>query len=277
MSDSDFLELLDVVAPRETDLVTLLQAYYDESYGPDGLLCVGGCIFTKKGARGLDREWGQMLRENAIPYFRMSACAHGNDPLHKLSDNQRDRLARRAIALVTKHALAIMATTVSEPDFEAKVPRGPYIGNVRAYEFCVWNSLMHVWKLADLAELRGARVAYFFEAGHRSQKQANRLMHTMFDAPTLREQYMYMSHAFVGKEDSFHVQAADLIAWQFYQDRKRELSGRPRRKDTEALVSGTNVLWRHIDVDRHAKTVRDTMEEIAASEARPTVSDETPL
>ena len=262
---SDFEEILDAVLPEQDGIVTVLQAYFDESYGEDGLLCVAGYVFTKAGARQLTKSWGHMLKKWGIPFFRMSACAHGNYPFDKFGAPTRDKIAREAIATITKCAAFAVANTVNEVEFNKKVPEGPWIGNGRAYEFCVWNCLMGVSRYTERAGYKG-KVAYFFEAGHARQTAANALMTALFSAPNLRADYRYAAHAFVGKTASNPVQAADVLAWQYFTDRKRELAGKPRRRDMEALFALEHLV-RHIDVDKHAQMVRDTMDAIASRAA----------
>jgi len=243
--------------------VTVIHAFFDESYGPDGLLCVAGFVFTKAGVRDLSRAWGHMLKRYDLPYFHMASCAHGADVFKNLGAPVRDQIAREAIRLIGKCAAFGVANTVMEPEFNAKVPEGHYIGNVRAYEFLVWNCLMGVRQYANEAHYNG-KVAYFFEAGHKSQSTANKLMQQLFDAPNLRDEYRYAGHSFVPKESGAPIQAADLLAWQYYQDKRRELAGKPRRKDMQALLSNTMCVVRHINVDRHAEMVRKTMDEISS-------------
>lgn len=259
----DLLEILDAIAPGKDDLVTVIQAYFDESYGPDGLLCVAGYVFTKAGLRGITREWGNMLRRYKLPYFRMSDCAHGNGAFANVGADTRDKIAREAIRMATHYSAFGVATTLMEPEFNAKVPEGPYLGNARGYEFAVWNSLMGVRQFMKQAQFKG-KVAYLFEAGHRSQASANRLMNQLFTLPNLRDEYQYHSHTFIPKESGAPIQAADLLAWQFYRDRRRELDGQKRRKDMEALMSKQAYVFRHVDADRHAKMVQETMDEISS-------------
>ncbi len=234
--------------------MTVIQAFFDESYGPDGLLCVAGYVFTKAGARGLTREWSNMLKRHGLPYFRMSACAHGNDPFDKLGAPTRDQIAREAIRMIVKYAAFGVANTANEKEFAEKVPKGKTIAHVGCYEFLTWNCLLGVRQYCNEAGFKG-KVAYFFEAGHRSQSAANNYMNRLFQHPVMRADYRYVGHSFVDKESSGPIQAADLLAWQFYQDRKRELTKKPRRKDMEALLAVQNIV-RHVDVDRHAEVVR---------------------
>ncbi len=258
--ESDFLDLLFL----GNGYVGLIHAAFDESYGEDGLLAVSGLVFDKKGARGLTKAWSNMLTKGGrdLPFFRMSACAHRNWPFDKLSKAECDKVAREAIALIIKHSSGLTITTVDAVEFEKKVPQGQSVGNVRAYPFCVWNSLMHVRSLLQEGYIKG-QVAYIFEAGDAKQSEANWLMNNLFADDTLRREYAYYSHSFVEKRKSALVQAADLIAWQSLQDRKRELKGERRRRDMQAIMVGTGGVLRHIDVDAHADTVSRTMRQIA--------------
>lgn len=254
MSDFDFGDLAEALAPGPNDLVALIQAYFDESYG-NGLLCVAGYVFTKGKAKRLDAQWRKMLRRYRLPYFRMSACAHGKKPFDHLSYDDRDKAARLAIGLIKKFALVGIAATVDERQHEAQVP-DPYKIH-GPYEFCVWNCLMGVRRWMD-GEGRKGDVAYVFEAGHAHQSNANRLMHLLFKSPRLRERYRYVSHSFVDKAKSRPCQAADILAWQWYTDAKRAAEGKSQRADLKALLSVPHLV-RHIDVERHAEISRQLL------------------
>jgi hypothetical protein len=109
---SAFLDLLWLLAPERNDLVAVLQAFFDESYGPEGLVCVAGYIFTKSKAQVFDRAWRAMLRRYCLPYFRMSSCAHGADPFAGLTKEQRISVLKEAISIIHVNALHGVAATV---------------------------------------------------------------------------------------------------------------------------------------------------------------------
>ena len=79
-------------------------------------------------------------------------------------------------------------------------------------------------------------MAYLFEQGHSSAVQSMKVMDELFREPEKREQYRAVGYFFVRKEDSCAIQAADLLAWQWYKDKKNQVEGRPRRKDCESLL-----------------------------------------
>src|SRR5215471_10652228 len=83
-------------------------------------------------------------------------------------------------------------------------------------------------------------MSFFFESGFKDQKVANRMMTNIFGAPQLRSLYRYKQHAFVDKTQVRPIQAADLLAWQWYKSATRLANGITRpRGDLAALFGGT--------------------------------------
>jgi hypothetical protein len=218
-------------------VAAIIEAYFDESSSEDDhtLLAVSGYIFDKDRCLSLDAAWQKMLENYGLPYFRMSACAHGNSPFDKLSAPQRDEAARRALAIIKEHMLFGFSSSVREKDYTAWMPPRNTVGS--AYVWCCWNSLIGVRIWAEKNRF-GGRIAYFFEAGHKHQTEANGVMNRIFNDADFRQRYRYASHAFVPKEYNRPVQTADILAWHHVQDFRRYLDGRPRRRDFEALLEG---------------------------------------
>ena len=80
-------------------------------------------------------------------------------------------------------------------------------------------------------------IAYFFEAGHAYQPQANKLMNAVFKSEYFNRKFRYGSHTFVDKTKARPIQSADILAWQAATDIKRALSGfKARRADYLALL-----------------------------------------
>jgi hypothetical protein len=230
-----FERFLDVLLPYGGCVAVEVETYFDESGSHDGapVLCVAGYIIGKSDAIRMDAEWRGVLRARNLPYFRMSECAHGNGPFAAIAKNDRIQLVARLIQLIKQYTIQGIAVTVNVAEFEQNVPHHPMIG--RPYSFCA-----HVI-LAGISSWLGASkavtsCAYFFEAGHASQSEANNIMNTLFRNPKAKESYRYAGHAFVEKEQTPLVQAADLLAWQWYTDKRHQLEGRPRRRDCAKLM-----------------------------------------
>jgi hypothetical protein len=220
-------------------LALQVEAYFDESGSHAGapVLCVAGYIFEKPKAIALTDEWNGVLRARNLPYFHMVECAHGNGPFAKLAKSDRIQLVARMIQLIKQYSVQGIAVTVNSKEFEQLMPKHPIIGT--PYTFCAQIILAGIRGWIEYGIRAGFPIddmAYIFESGHRSQAEANRLMNTLFTNRRARAALKYAGHVFIRKETAPPVQAADLLAWQWYTDKRHQLEGRPRRKDCAKLL-----------------------------------------
>ena len=233
----DFMQIVEAATARKPDaVVMLIEAYFDESYGKGGVLCVAGYAFTKMHCGELDRAWRNMLKRYDLPFFRMSACAHGRKPFDKLTRDQCIAVEKEAIGLIKRYAACGFAVTVDPTDFDQVARRGGLVAE--AYELVVWIAILTVRTWMEDSGRVGS-VAYFFEAGHEFQSKANGMMDKAFKDERLRKICMYRSHTFMDKRDSRPAQSADLLAWRWFTDKKRKLQPErfPNpRKDFQSLV-----------------------------------------
>ena len=231
--------LLRVLAPRKAHLVALIQAYFDESDSHDGAvaLTVAGFVFTSEESLKLDEKWLSVLERYELPYFHMVDCAHGNRPFDKLTKEQCIAVEKEMIAIIREHVLFGMAVSIPERDYDEIFPRG-YAQYGSAYSYCCHTciAVVNEWIKANYV---AGETAYFFEAGHKSQNEANRIMNAIFANPTQRRDYRYAGHSFGDKKKLRPLQAADLFAWLNANQAKRVLRGeKTMRADLRALLTG---------------------------------------
>ena len=233
--DSIFLRMVETMLPEGGIGMVQVEAYFDESGSHRGapILCVAGYLFDSREVPKFVQEWNAVLRAFNLPFFRMSACAHGAEPFNKLSKPDRIIVASEMIRIIKKRSIRGIAVTVNEKQFRQHINGYYLIGG--SYSFLVNSLLAGVGEWID-ANPFVKRVAYFFEAGHASQSEANRIMSEIFKPPELQAAYRYGGHAFVEKTQTSAIQAADLLAWQWYTDRRHQLEARPRRKDFISLL-----------------------------------------
>ena len=237
MNRPDYLsELLDLL---EADAIMMLGAYFDESGTHQGspITCVAGYVFKRQDALRFSRSWGKVLRANGLPYFRMSECAHGFGHFTDKSMEERVRVETKLIELVKLRALFGIAITVCESDFvKVASPAGS------PYALCLLWCLTGISAWIAKYKFKG-KISYFFEAGHPRQPLVNRAMHELSSKAALREEIKYHSHVFAGKNEARPLQAADLLAWLWFKDRKDQLLGtwKDHRKDLTSLMGLTHM------------------------------------
>jgi Protein of unknown function (DUF3800) len=239
-ADSDLFDsLVSAALPNGGLVVTLAEVYIDESGSHDDspVLSVAGYIFFDKRARRLTRQWKAALDEKSVPYFRMSACAHGNEPLGHLCLKERVELEIRLIDIIKRYSALGFGITVDEKLFREYGITHPEIGG--PYSFCLRMVINTVRIWANETGFDG-EVAYFFESGHRDQRQANRIMNHIFMDKSLRDRHHYVSHVFADKQKIIPLQASDMLAWHWFTHTKRRMAGnnQPRRDFKRLLKEG---------------------------------------
>ncbi len=216
-----------------------IATFFDESYSAEitPLMCVAGYVFSKENANQLEEEWDELRKRFSLPFFRMSACAHGVRPFEKLNSDEQIEVEKAAIALINKRMSHGIAITV-RPDEYIRIIGAlrpcEHLGN-SPYTFCARNCMVGVQYWADLAKSQD-RIAYIFETGHSSHSEADNMMCQVFANETLRAKYRYAGHGFVPKDAAAGLQAADTLAWHWCLDRRKHFAGNEeRRLDTKAL------------------------------------------
>ena len=232
--------LLEILLPHGGYALQLVESYFDEAGSDDGspVLCVAGYIIEKEACVKLDSEWAEVLKIFKLPYFRMSQCAHGTGPFKNLTMADRIESEKQCIAIIKRHITYGIAITVEPQRFEQIMPKSTEIGS--PYTLCAHACLTAVKSWATETNYPG-KVAYFFESGHKSQGEANAIMNRLFNMPKLRTDYRYAAHTFADKQEVRPLQAADLIAWQWYKDHKRRMERKklePRKDCFELMYGG---------------------------------------
>ena len=215
--------------------MALVEVYFDESGTQDGsdFLCVAGYIFEKQKAVELDYEWRLMLTDYGLPYFHMKEATHPQQGIFKhLSANECDEAARRAIALIKKYAARGIAISIDLQAF----PMIPLFGKPHTpYTFACTQVIHGIEKWAIETGFHDD-VAYFFETGAMGRGFVVEILDEIFALAKLKEQFRHESHTFIGKEQATPLQCADMLAWHWYTNNKREAKGQPMRKDFRSLL-----------------------------------------
>lgn len=231
-----FSALLGALIPNGGAALALVEAYFDESYGGNnnGILCLAGYLMTEKKARSLCREWTSVLRQYDLPFFHMVACAHGNKPFDKMTLNDRIIVQTRMINIIKRYTSLGICVTVDMDEYRMHFGGEAILPS--PYTFLINVVVGGVLKWVEDNNFSGD-IAYFFEAGHASQSEAQSVMDMIFKDSALKSSSHYSAHAFVDKEKSPPAQAADLLAWQWFKDLKRKAEGKERRGDCKSLMN----------------------------------------
>jgi hypothetical protein len=229
-----FADFLNVMLPGGGLAVAITQVFIDESYDDKQppILCVAGYVYRKMRAVEFGREWGQYLRLKELPYFHMSECAHRDGIFKGRSDTVA--IAKRLIELTRSKTAYGFAVTVDEEAYARVVQ--PREGMPSAYAFALKSCIGMVKNWKERSHATGP-TSFFFEEGHKHQKDANNFLSWLFSSEEIKAKYGYAGHAFVPKETPA-MHPADFLAWNSRLEAKRQYDPlrRPPRKDLLAVL-----------------------------------------
>jgi len=234
-----FRRIISLSLPLGKGLVLAAEAYFDESGSHAGapVTCLAGYLLDAGRCIDLDLKWRTILKDHGLEYFHMSECAHRTNQFEGWNDKDCDVVARKMIALIKAHVSAGIIVTMREADLEKYKPVGwnPAAG---PYSICTYWCFTMVSAWADKYGYQDS-ITYLFEAGHRHQTQTNLGIDMMCNRGELFKAYTrYRSHSFLKKRDACALQAADILAWEWYEDCLSRIGIRkyPRRGSLKSLL-----------------------------------------
>lgn len=244
---ADFCDLVDAALHDKPGLVLSLRAYFDESLRDGGTLTVAGYLYTSAQAKNFEAPWREMLG----PYemFHMADLNAGDGIYKGIDPALKGSMTREAVRIVNQYSSAGVAVACNSHEFKELCPKG-YRYHRDPYVMLCNMCLIAISQIIEAAGI-GGQVTYWFEAGHRCEGDADRLMTNLYNNPILRERLRYASHAFVPKDHSVLLQSADLLAWEWGKHID-EPGRRPMRKSLEALLNHPNGTLRCAPMNKEA-------------------------
>jgi len=236
----------------------MMEVYFDESgtHAGSPVVCIAGYLFTSEQARHMNREWAEALARFGLTKFHATDCGNGKKEFKHLVPQQRIELTKSVIGIVKRRMHIGFAVTMSETDFHQVPPPtwlkgGPYM-------ICAMYALSGVSGWAEKNSYDGG-ISYFFEEGDKHQGATSEAIRELCEHPIGKSGFRYHSHAFVPKLGNGPLQAADLLAYEWFREIER-LNGpnsqRPSRRSFDSLLQQPGYYAAHFgaaDLDKFLK------------------------
>jgi hypothetical protein len=221
--------LIDVLLPSGGTVVTLYEAYFDESgdlESGDRIFGISGYMFTAENAKALDEDWLKALKPHGLDFFHMVDCANGAGQFDRslISKDDADKLERHLLGIIKKYVIRGFSVLVRRENYD-DAAGDPYTHC--AAIAAAWGEVF-----VESYKLPPGPVAYFFEKGHTAKKRAGRerKASAYFQLAQMVGEKSPVS--FVDKRCFRPLQAADILAWQTTKWAKDgHFKRRPPRKD----------------------------------------------
>jgi len=203
---------LSAVLPDGKGLVMILRLYADESADDaTSVFRIAGYLMTHKQWKSLDRKINVAL--GPLPWFHMKEADHKAHP----------KIYKKLIrSIAPKSVLVGFSVSVNKKEYDALTSERSGKSTMRhwmgsSYAFLVQAAMSVCGNWCGANGLGNDWIAYFFEAGHPSQGDANWSVE-LFKKKQYREhakQARYASHTFLAKEGplSRALIPCDILAW----------------------------------------------------------------
>ena len=164
------------------------------------------------GLLALNRKWRELLRQNDLPYFRMTDFVARTGPYKGWSEPKRLAVMKRIVVLASNAFRLRMAATLLRDDYD-RLPVEDKGRIPSPYGLCLSACIA---RTAALFREHGIAepVDYVFESGDAGQGTVKKTLEEVFRDPAARVKYAFGSLKFAGKTDFPALQLADVLAYE---------------------------------------------------------------
>jgi hypothetical protein len=243
--------MVEATVPFGGAVVIFAEVYVDESGTHDGspMLTVAGYLFEREQARKFSRDWQKVLDKYGLPAAHMTDAVRCEQDYKKAGMELADcdKCNRLLIENIKRRTRLGFGASV-DPAAYARIV-GTANNAPSAYTYALQSCFVMIRRWAAETNFEGD-IAYFFEAGHASQSEADRYFRAaLLASERAKAKNHYAGHAFLDKRKALPLQAADMLAWQYhhYHARKAKCGISTRRADFSALLRPHDVCTEHRD------------------------------
>ena len=244
--------------PEDRRLVLTLTGYFDASGTHDGseTVVLAGWLSTDRGWIPFEEQWRALLGHYGLSMFHMREFAHHRGEFEHWSEPQRRIRFSEFVETITRYALSSVAVAVPVKEFEEEFTPAArrHVGG--AYGFAASVLMLEVARFVEESlkpEGSPFQVAYVLEKGDLGAGQVMKLFQAnMMDEKSAAREHL-LSFRIEDKRKFVALQAADILAYELYQNFPRQMgtnSRPPRRYNLNQLAANASWDWRFMSRER---------------------------
>jgi hypothetical protein len=250
-----FARLLKTVLGKQ-GMAGLVDAYYKDAYcsknGPyhgSPLMSAAGYLFDPGQAETFEKEWrGTLWNAGIQGFFRMYELAHQTGEFEGWTRVQCDQFSNELVYIIKTHMLWGVVVAAATRDVQDYVSAHLLLKGAMSslYTFCVVSCVAMIGQWAVQHCSAETTVFYFIEVGMRvkekfsgyeSRGEVLNCLNRVGRSPALTQQYRYRGSSFLKKDYARPLEAANLLAWEWYNFYEGSyVTGRPRRDSLRSLL-----------------------------------------
>jgi hypothetical protein len=230
----------------ETGALAMLTAYFDDSgtHGGSDIVLMAGFFAHRNQWDLFDKLWAKQLSapcpgKESLSWFHMAECQAGDGMFLGWKRHETDFLVHELGGIILKTGIYGFGGAMSRKEYERLI-----VGDYRratgdAETICIINCFSTLLDLAKVVA-PGQEIAIVFDDRPQKKRDIQKIYDIYKD---VAGDAGIVSVTFASARKVLPLQAADLLAWEIYQDAQDALAGRreaegPRRPQLTRLVAG---------------------------------------
>jgi Protein of unknown function (DUF3800) len=241
-----FRHLCASIFSSKTDLFAMLTAYFDDSGTSDNdpVVAVGGYVASTTMWDTFNSRWRELLLRNGIKRMRRADLENLVGEFADWNPDRRTAFVKKAHAIIKRCTYAPLGVAIVKKDFEDSFPSN---STARKFGFYGWGAHGCVATLGEWCRKYNKRepIHIVFESGTKGQEQVNRTLKILAEQPDTRHLDACRFTWTFADKSILPLQAADVVAYEFYKFIKNEIVDFRKRKVRLSALD----LFRDTDLD----------------------------
>lgn len=214
---------------RQDDVFCMLTAYFDDSgtSATDPVAVVAGYLATANMWEMFTGRWNALLGQYGIKQLRRTDLENFKGEFEGWNPSRRTEFVKKAHAIIRRCTCVGFGLGIIKSDFEKVIPETHPFRSYGLYGWCAQGCLAGVKTWCDAKNLNEP-IQYVFEAGTPGDDQFSQMLGILYRDPVRRKEDRIGGWSFQSK-DILPLQAADLVAYEFYKFLHNEIIDQGKR------------------------------------------------
>lgn len=196
----------------------MFQAYFDESgtHRDSSVVVMAGFLAPDKQWTRFQSEWDKALQQAGIPFFHMVDYENRQKQFKDWGNDERINQLKKFLGIIKRRVTIPVVAAVRTKDYEeAELWKHDINAPKNPYAFC---AIMCLQTIATWADKVGHQepIGYVFEAGALHKGELVKLAGQICKSAARKSRYRFVGLDFSDKRDFSPLQAADILAYEYY-------------------------------------------------------------
>ncbi len=234
--NSTFRDFCTGLFTKESDLFAMLAVYLDDSgtSPTDPVAVVAGYLATEKMWNEFEKRWTVLLSKYNIKILHRADLESYKGEFKNWDEQRRVEFLKKAHAIIRRCTYTAVGSSLVKSDYDLIIKNHEILRRFGIFSWCAQGALSGVRMWCDSRNVNSP-IQYVFEAGTEGSSQFANLLESYYRDDNCRADNRIGGWSFLPKQ-VIPLQAADVVAYEFFRYVKNEVVDNKRRRIRLSLI-----------------------------------------